>query len=175
MFRTAIDTLGGLDILVSNAGITRDGLLGMMDDDAWNVVVDTNLKGTFYCCREAVRWMLRKRAGAIVNMSSLSGLMGQPGQTNYAASKGGIIAFTKSLAKEVAEKGIRVNAVAPGFIETEMIGTVADKVLEHNRANIPMRRFGAPEEVANTVVFLASDWARYITGEVINISGGLYM
>ena len=174
MLRETQSAFGGLDVLVNNAGITRDGLMAMMGDTAWGEVIDTNLTGAFYCSRVAVKLMLRKKAGAIVNVSSLTGAMGQPGQANYAASKGGLIGFTTALGAELAGQGIRVNAVVPGFIDTEMLGGMQSEVLERNREAIPMRRFGTAEEVAGVALFLASDLASYVTGTTVHVNGGLY-
>lgn len=175
MFKQTAKSFGGLDILVNNAGIKRDGLFMMMSEDNWNDVISTNLKGVFYCCREAAKLMMRKKRGAMVNLTSLTGVMGQPGQANYAASKGGVIAFTKATAKELASYGIRVNGVAPGFVSTDMLEDVPDDVLNSNKHLIPLGRFAASEEIASTVLFLASDMSAYITGEIINVNGGLYM
>jgi 3-oxoacyl-[acyl-carrier protein] reductase len=175
MFRQAAERLGGLDVLVNNAGIKRDGFMLMMSDAHWDDVIAVNLKGVFNCCREAAKIMMRKKIGSIINMSSLSGVMGQPGQVNYAASKGGILALTKSAAKELAGYGIRVNAIAPGFIETDMLSGVPENILEANRERIALRRWGQADEVAKVAVFLASDWSSYITGDVLNVNGGLYM
>jgi len=175
MFKDGAKFLGGLDILVNNAGIKKDGFAAMMAEQDWVNVIDTNLKGSFYCCREAIKLMLRKKTGTIINMSSLSGVMGQAAQANYAASKGGLIALTKSLAKELADKNIRVNAIAPGFIETEMVEDIPEKIIESNLAVIPLKRFGKSVEIATVALFLASDLSTYITGEVINVNGGLYM
>lgn len=174
MLRETQGAFGGLDILVNNAGIARDGLMAMMTDAAWAEVIETNLTGAFYCSRVAVKLMMRKKAGAIVNIASLTGAMGQPGQANYAASKGGLIGFTKALAAELAGQGIRVNAVVPGFIETEMLGGMQPEVLQRNRETIPMGRFGTAEEVANAALFLASDLASYVTGAALHVNGGLY-
>ncbi len=175
MFREASKVFGGLDILVNNAGIKRDGFFIMMAEEAWNDVMSVNLKGIFYCSREAAKVMMRKKSGKVVNISSLTGEIGQPGQANYAASKGGVIAFTKSVAKELATYGIRVNAVTPGFIQTEMLDGVPHEILESNKSLIPLRRLGNPDEVAAVALFLASDLSSYITGEVIKVNGGLYM
>lgn len=175
MFKETAKEFGGLDILVNNAGTKRDGFFIMMSDDAWNEVLSVNLKGVFYCCREAAKIMMRKKSGAIINISSLTGEIGQPGQANYAASKGGVISFTKSIAKELAKSSIRVNCITPGFIETEMLYDVPDNILESNKESIPLKRFGSAEEVANTALFLASDLSAYITGEVVKVNGGLFM
>lgn len=172
-FSQITDDFGGLDILVNNAGIREDQLLVRMQPEAWESVIRTNLSGTFNCARAASRSMLRQRWGRIIVISSIAGLAGNAGQTNYAASKAGMIGFTKSLAKELAPRGITVNAVAPGFIDTDMTHTLADAQRDALLQQIPMGAFGTPEDVAACVVFLASNAARYITGEVISISGGL--
>ena len=174
---TAFDQItndfGGLDILVSNAGMRHDQLLVRMKPEAWDAVIRTNLTGTFNCARAATRTLLRQRWGRIIAISSIAGLAGNAGQTNYAASKAGIIGFTKSLAKELAPRGITVNAVAPGFIDTDMTRTLSETQRGILLQQIPTGYFGTPDDVAACVVFLASDEARYITGEVISVSGGL--
>ena len=169
----ASEALGGLDILVNNAGITRDSLLMRLSEEDWDAVVDTNLKGAFLCTRAAVRPMLRQRSGRIINMASVVALTGNPGQANYTAAKAGLIGFTKTVAWEVASRGITVNAIAPGFITTEMTAGLAEDVLERVRQRIPLGGFGAPEDVAACAAFLASDDARYITGQTLSIDGGL--
>ena len=166
---------GTLDILVNNAGITRDGLLMKMSEEDYDTVLDTNLKGTFHCIRFAARQMLRQRGGRIINLSSVSGILGNAGQANYSASKAGVIGLTKSAARELASRGITVNAVAPGFIETEMTAVLSEKVRESAVAQIPMGAFGTAEDVAEAVAFLASDSARYITGQTIHVDGGMAM
>ena len=166
---------GRLDVLVNNAGISADNFMAMMTDEQWHKVIGTNLDGLFYCCRTFIKMMMAKKSGVIINLTSLSGLAGQAGQTNYSASKGGIISFTKALAQEVAKYGIRVNAIAPGLIETDMTEKMPADILDYHRSLIPLGRLGKPEEVANVALFLASDWSSYITGEVLNISGGEYM
>ena len=167
------DDFGGLDILVSNAGVTRDQLLVRMKPADWDVVLQTNLSGTFNCSRAAARTMLRQRSGRIINITSVAGLTGNPGQTNYAASKAGIVGFTKALAKELAPRNITVNAVAPGFVETDMTQALPDTQRQAALQQIPAARFGVPEDVAACVLFLSSEGAQYITGEVIRVSGGL--
>lgn len=165
--------LGGLDVLVSNAGVTRDQLLVRMKPAEWDVVLQTNLSGTFNCSRAAARTMLRQRSGRIINITSVAGLTGNPGQTNYAASKAGIVGFTKALAKELAPRNVTVNAVAPGFIDTDMTQVLPDAQRQAVLQQIPAARFGTPEDVAACVLFLSSEGAQYITGEVIRVSGGL--
>ena len=172
MIRKVTDDFGRLDILVNNAGITRDGLLMKMSEEDYDTVLDTNLKGTFHCIRFAARQMLRQRGGRIINLSSVSGILGNAGQANYSASKAGVIGLTKSAARELASRGITVNAVAPGFIETEMTAVLTEKVRESAVAQIPM---GTAEDVAEAVAFLASDSARYITGQTIHVDGGMAM
>lgn len=175
MIRKVTDDFGRLDILVNNAGITRDGLLMKMSEEDYDTVLDTNLKGTFHCIRFAARQMLRQRGGRIINLSSVSGILGNAGQANYSASKAGVIGLTKSAARELASRGITVNAVAPGFIETEMTVVLSEKVRESAVAQIPMEAFGTAEDVAEAVAFLASDSARYITGQTIHVDGGMAM
>lgn len=170
-----LERFGTLNILVNNAGITRDNLLLRMKDAEWDAVLDTNLKGAFYCTRAALRPMLKQRGGRIINLTSVIGVMGNPGQANYAAAKAGIIGLTKATAKEVASRGITVNTVAPGFVETDMTHALDPDLQERIRGQIPLGRFATPEEVAELVVFLASDRAAYITGQVIHINGGLWM
>lgn len=170
-----IKTYGRIDILVNNAGITKDGLLMKMSEEDFDRVINVNLKGTFNCVRHATRQMLKQRAGRIINLSSVVGVTGNAGQVNYAASKAGVIGLTKSTAREVASRGITVNAVAPGFIETDMTDVLSDKVKEASVAQIPLGHFGKTEDVANTVAFLASDDAGYITGQVIHVDGGMVM
>jgi 3-oxoacyl-[acyl-carrier protein] reductase len=160
---------------VNNAGVTRDTLIARMSDDDWRAVLGTNLDGTFHMCRAVARKMLRRRAGAIVNMTSFVGVHGNPGQVNYAASKGGIIALTKALAKELGNRGVRVNAVAPGYIETELTGVLAEELRDLILRNTPLGRLGAPEDVAAAVRFLCSDEASFVTGEVVLVDGGLGM
>jgi 3-oxoacyl-[acyl-carrier protein] reductase len=170
-----VEQAGDLDILVNNAGVTRDGLLVRMSDDDWNTVIDTNLASCFYTCRAAARGMMKKRAGTVVNISSIVGLHGNWGQTNYAASKAGIIGFTKSLARELGNRGIRANVIAPGYVDTRLTQVIADAMKELMLANTPLGRFGEPEDVAAAVRFLCSDEAAFITGEVLLVDGGLGM
>ena len=172
---TAIEAFGQVDILVCNAGITRDNLLMRMSDEEFQKVIDTNLKGTFHCMRAVIRPMMKKRRGRIISISSVVGLMGNAGQINYAASKAGVIGMTRSLAREVASRGITVNAVAPGFIRTDMTDVLSDAVKEGILRSIPLGKLGEAEDVANTVLFLASDEAAYITGQVLSVDGGMAM
>ncbi|WP_295585377.1 3-oxoacyl-[acyl-carrier-protein] reductase [uncultured Oscillibacter sp.] len=175
MVDTAVKTFGAVHILVNNAGITRDGLLMTMKDADFDAVLDTNLKGTFYCMRAVSRPMMRQRYGRIVSLSSVVGLRGNAGQINYAASKAGVIGMTKSMAKELATRGVTVNAVAPGFIETDMTAAMTDAAKTATLAAIPMGRLGAAEDVAKAVAFLASDEAAYVTGQVLCVDGGMAM
>lgn len=169
----AHDAFGRLDVLVNNAGITHDGLLVRMKEEDFDSVIDVNLKGTFLCCKTAGQIMMKQRYGRIINMSSISGVGGNAGQANYAASKAGVIGLTKTIARELAARGVTANAVAPGFISTDMTDALSDKQREAIGAQIPLKRFGAPEDVAHLVRFLASEEAGYITGQVICIDGGL--
>lgn len=175
MIETIIKTYGRLDILVNNAGITRDGLIMKMSERDFDDVIATNLKGTFHTIRHASRWFLKQRAGRIINISSVSGVMGNAGQANYSASKAGVIGLTKSVARELASRGITCNAIAPGYIETEMTDAMPDAAKEAVKGQIPLQRTGTTEDIAQTVVFLASDRASYITGQVIAVDGGMSM
>ena len=175
MVAKVIEAFGQIDILVNNAGITRDGLMMRMKDEDFDAVINTNLKGVFYCTKVVSKLMMKKRSGRIINMASVVGLMGNAGQTNYAAAKAGVIGFSKSAAKELASRGITVNMVAPGFIATDMTAEMKDKAKEMTLAGIPLKRMGEPEDVANAVLFLASDNASYITGQTINVDGGMVM
>lgn len=166
---------GRIDILINNAGITRDGLLMRMKEEAWDAVLDTNLKGVFLCSREVIKDMARQRYGRIVNITSVAAFMGNPGQANYSASKAGIVGLTKTVSREYAGRGITVNAVAPGFIETAMTDVLPENIKEEMKKLIPLGRFGTVEDVAKAVVFLASPDSGYITGQVIHVNGGMYM
>ena len=167
------DHYGRIDILVNNAGITRDGLLMRMKSTQWDEVINTNLKGVFLCTKYASKFMLKKRSGKIINISSIVGIIGNPGQANYSAAKAGVIGFTKTCAKEFASRGINVNAIAPGFIETEMTEKLPEDVVQGWRDGIPLKRGGKPYDVANACVFLASDLSNYITGQVLHVDGGM--
>ncbi|MBI4057302.1 MAG: 3-oxoacyl-[acyl-carrier-protein] reductase [Elusimicrobia bacterium] len=173
--KKAVDKFGKLDILVNNAGITRDNLLIRMTDSEWDLVLSINLKGAFNFTRAAAKVMLRARRGRMINIASVVGQMGNPGQANYAASKGGLIAFTKACAKEFASRNINVNAIAPGFIKTRLTDILSDDAKQKLYTMIPMERFGEPEDVAKGVLFLASEDASYITGQVLGINGGMYV
>lgn len=166
---------GSIDILVNNAGITRDNLMMRMKDDEWSSVIDTNLTAIFRVCKAVVRGMMKRRNGRIINISSVVGTTGNPGQVNYCAAKAGLVGFSKSLAKEVAARGITVNCVAPGFIDTDMTKALTEEQKESIFANIPAARLGKPDEIASAVTFLASDGAAYITGETIHVNGGMAM
>lgn len=175
LFQLVVKEFGCIDILVNNAGITRDGLLMRMKDEDWSAVIDVNLNGTFYCTREAVKLMAKAKSGRIVNISSVVGEIGNVGQANYCASKAGIIGFTKAVAREYAKRNITVNAVAPGFIETDMTGVLAENIREELLKQIPVNRFGAPEDIANAVYYLVSDMGSYVTGQVLSVNGGMHM
>ena len=175
MIADVVKEFGAIDILVNNAGITRDTLLMRMKDEDFAKVLDTNLKGVFYCTKAVAKLMMKKRAGRIINMASVVGLVGNAGQTNYAAAKAGVIGFSKSAAKELASRGITVNVVAPGFIGTDMTAGLPESVKEKMLTDIPLGRMGEPEDVASAVLFLASDQASYITGQVVNVDGGMVM
>jgi 3-oxoacyl-[acyl-carrier protein] reductase len=175
LFKEALAAFGRLDILVNNAGITKDGLLLRMKEADWDAVMDVNLKGAFNCIREAAKTMTKGRYGRIINISSVVGEMGNPGQANYCASKAGMIGLTKSVAKELARRNITVNAVTPGFIETDMTHDLSEKAKESLMEQIPMGRLGSADDIASAVLFLASDGAAYITGHVLSINGGMYM
>lgn len=175
MMKQVKEQFGSIDILVNNAGITRDGLLMRMKTSDWQAVLDTNLTGTFFCTKAVTKIMMKQRSGAIVNLTSVVGLTGNAGQANYAAAKSGIIGFTKSVAKELASRGIRVNAVAPGCIDTDMTAVLSDAVKDEMLKTIPLGRVAQPEEVAKAVSFLVSDCASYITGQVLNVDGGMVM
>ena len=175
MVEAVVNELGGIDILVNNAGITRDGLLMRMKEADWDAVINTNLKGVFYCTKAVSKLMMKKRSGRIVNMASVVGLTGNAGQANYAAAKSGVIGFSKSMAKELASRGITVNMVAPGYIETDMTAVLSDKVREAMISTVPLARAGQAEDIAGAVLFLVSDMASYITGQVINVDGGMVM
>ncbi len=168
-----VEEAGDVDVLVNNAGITRDGLLARMSDEDWRTVLDTNLGGTFNTCRAVTRGMMKRRSGSIVNISSVVGLHGNPGQTNYSASKAGIIGFTKALARELGSRGVRANVVAPGYISTRLTTELPEELKGAMLANTPLGRFGDPEDVAGAVRFLASDAAAFVTGEVLLVDGGL--
>ena len=170
-----VEEAGELDVLVNNAGLTRDGLIARMPDEDWRTVIDTNLGGVFHTCRAVARGMMKRRAGAIVNVSSIVGLHGNPGQTNYAASKAGIIGFTKSLARELGNRGVRANVVAPGYVRTRLTDVLGEDLTGAMLANTPLGRLGEPEDIASAVRFLCSDEASYITGEVLLVDGGLGM
>lgn len=175
MVEAAVKEFGRIDILVNNAGITRDGLLMRMKEEDWDAVITTNLKGVFNCTKAAIKYMMKQKAGSIVNISSIVGVMGNAGQANYCAAKAGVIGFTKATAKEVAARGIRVNAIAPGFIKTDMTNVLSEKVVEGMLAGIPLNRLGETEDIAKAVLFLASEDANYITGQTLHVDGGMVM
>ena len=175
MISENVTQFGKIDILVNNAGITRDNLIFRMKEDAWDQVIDTNLKGMFLCTKEVSKKMLKQRSGKIINITSVIGLIGNPGQVNYAAAKAGILGLTKTLAKELAQVGINVNAIAPGFIVTQMSDEIPEEIKEQMLNSIPLGRFGKPEDVADLALFLSSDKSDYITGQVFNVDGGMVM
>lgn len=174
-FETCTKELGSVDILVNNAGITKDALLMRMKEEDWDAVININLKGSFLCAKEAVKIMAKQRYGKIISISSVVAFMGNPGQANYSSSKAGLIGLTKTIAREYAARGIRANAVAPGFIQTAMTDSLSDTVKDEMKKAIPLGQFGSPEDVASAVIFLASKDADYITGQVIHVNGGMYM
>lgn len=175
LIEETIKNFGSIDILVNNAGITRDNLLIRMTDDEFEKVIDVNLKGVYNTCKCAIRHMMKQRKGRIINISSVVGIMGNAGQANYAASKAGVIGLTKSIAREVGTRGITVNAIAPGFIVSDMTNVLKDEVKKEMLSRIPLNKFGEPENIAKTVAFLASSDSEYITGQVINVDGGMLM
>jgi len=175
MVKIVKESIGSIDILVNNAGINRDNLLMRMSTEDWDKVIDTNLKGTYLCSKALIRDMIKKKSGKIINIASVAGVAGNFGQTNYSASKAGVIGFTKSLAKEVASRGINVNAIAPGLIETDMTLALKEDIRDSLVKNIPMGRLGTVQDIANIVIFLASEKSNYITGQVINVDGGMIM
>lgn len=175
LVKETVEHYGSLDILVNNAGITKDNVLLRMKEEQWDQVMAVNLKGTFNVTKAAIKVMMRKKSGTIINIASITGLMGNAGQANYSASKAGVIGFTKAVAREYADRGITVNAVAPGFIETAMTDAIPEREREELIKQIPVKKLGTPEDVAHAVCFLASEEAHYITGQVIGVNGGLYM
>lgn len=175
VFKQINKDLGSLDVLINNAGITKDNLIMRMKEAEWDAVINVNLKGTFNCTQKICRYMMKQKSGVIINIASVIGIMGNAGQANYAASKGGIIALTKSTAKELASRNIRANAVAPGFIETDMTASLSEEVVDNYAKAIPLGKMGQTEDIANLCLFLASDGAKYITGQTINVDGGLIM
>lgn len=174
-FKTFTGEFGTLDILINNAGITRDGVLLRMKEEDWDAVLNINLKGSFLCSKEAIKIMSKQRSGKIISISSVVAFMGNPGQANYSSSKAGLIGLTKTIAKEYASRGIRANAVAPGFIQTAMTDVLSNEVKDEMKKAIPLGQFGTPEDVTNAVIFLASKEADYITGQVIHVNGGMYL
>lgn len=175
MTKKVLDNMGGIDILVNNAGITRDNLMLRMKEEDWDLVININLKGVFLCTKSVIRYMAKARKGSVINIASIVGQMGNPGQANYTASKGGVIALTKTTAKEFAGKGVRSNAIAPGFINTEMTKVLKEDVKEKMLQEIPLGYMGEPEDIANAALFLASDMSSYITGHVLSVNGGMLM
>ena len=175
MIKEVVSQFGSVDVLVNNAGITRDNLLMRMKEQEWDDVIDTNLKGVFNCIQKVTPQMLRQRGGSIINLSSVVGAVGNPGQANYVATKAGVVGLTKSAARELASRGITVNAVAPGFIVSDMTDALSDELKDQMLEQIPLALFGEDTDIANTVAFLASDKAKYITGQTIHVNGGMYM
>lgn len=175
MVQAVVDQLGKIDLLINNAGIARDKLILRMTEEDWDAVLDINLKGTFNCTKAVIRYMSKQRSGRIVNIASVVGEMGNAGQANYAASKAGVIGLTKTIAREFAQRGITVNAIAPGYIQTAMTEALPEKAKEALKSLIPMERLGQPEDVAQAVLFLVSEASSYITGQVLNVNGGIYM
>ena len=175
LFKEALAEFGRIDILVNNAGITKDNLILKMSEEEFDAVLDTNLKGAFFCMKQAAKLMLKQKRGRIINISSISGIVGNPGQANYCAAKAGLIGMTKSLARELGSRGITVNAVAPGFIETDMTKGLSEQIREGMLVQIPLKRAGSAEDVAQAVAFLASDHASYITGQTLQVNGGMDM
>lgn len=175
MMKTIKNQFDSVDILVNNAGVTKDNLLLRMKTEEWDKVMDTNLKGVYLCTKAVARGMMKKRYGKIINIASVVGISGNAGQGNYSASKAGVIGFTKSIAKELGSRGITVNGVAPGFVETDMTEVLSEDIKKHSLNMIPLKRFGKPEDIANVVVFLCSEKADYITGQIINVDGGMLM
>ncbi|MDZ5474374.1 3-oxoacyl-[acyl-carrier-protein] reductase [Bacillus sp. 31A1R] len=175
MVKQTIEKFGSLDILVNNAGITRDNLLMRMKEDEWDDVINTNLKGVFLCTKAVTRQMMKQRSGRIINISSIVGVSGNPGQANYVAAKSGVIGLTKTTAKELSSRGITVNAIAPGFITTDMTDKLSEEVKSEMLKQIPLARFGEPSDIANVVVFLASDDSKYMTGQTLHVDGGMVM
>lgn len=175
MINKCTSEFGSLDVIINNAGITKDALCMRMSDEQWDQVIDVNLKGVFLCTRAAYKVMMKQRSGCIISLSSIVGLIGNIGQTNYAATKGGVIAMTKTWAKEFASRGVRANAIAPGFIKTEMTDAIPDKVKDKLLTTIPLSRMGDPEDIANACAFLSSDAGGYITGQVLTVDGGMVM
>lgn len=175
LVKQTMDAYGRIDILVNNAGITRDNLLMRMKEADWDAVLDTNLKGVFHCTKAVSRIMMKQKAGKIINMTSVVGIMGNAGQANYAAAKAGVIGFTKSMAKELSSRGITVNAVAPGFITTDMTAVLSEQVKAELIQQVPLTRLGTPEDISGAVLFLVSDKANYITGQTLNVDGGMVM
>ena len=173
--KSVSDEHGQIDVLVNNAGITRDGLIVRMKEDDWDAVINVNLKSAFNCIKAVSKIMMKQRSGRIINLASVVGVIGNPGQANYVASKAGLIGLTKTVAREIASRGITVNAVAPGFIETDMTAVLSDDVKEAMLSQIPLRKAGTPKDIADAILFLASDSAAYITGQTIHVSGGMYM